>query len=170
MESVKWRVEGGEWRTFAGQRAAAYRLLGELIGDAVVVEHDDRGAPYLPGHPELSVSISHCRRAVAVAVSSEGRVGIDVECRRRVGEDLMKRVCTVDELAAVLASADPTMAFLQLWTRKEAVLKMRGTGIQGFGSMVDALKDCRDTACRVRQFTVQDLPAEIPDVVAALAL
>lgn len=162
MESVKWRVESGEWRTLAEQRAAAYRLLGELTGGEVVVEHDDKGAPYLPDHPELSVSISHCRTAVAVAVSPEGRVGIDVECRRKIGEGLLERVCTADEQAAVRAAADPTMAFLQLWTRKEAVLKLRGTGIQGFGSMVDALTatDCH----------VIDLDTHLPDTVAAMAV
>lgn len=162
MESVKWRVESGEWRTLAEQRAAAYRLLGELTGGEVVVEHDDKGAPYLPDHPELSVSISHCRTAVAVAVSPEGRVGIDVECRRKIGEGLLERVCTADEQAAVRAAADPTMAFLQLWTRKEAVLKLRGTGIQGFGSMVDALTatDCH----------VMDIDTRLPDTVAAMAV
>lgn len=162
MESVKWRVESGEWRTLAEQRAAAYRLLGELTGGEVVVEHDDKGAPYLPDHPELSVSISHCRTAVAVAVSPEGRVGIDVECRRKIGEGLLERVCTADEQAAVRAAADPTMAFLQLWTRKEAVLKLRGTGIQGFGSMTAALTatDCH----------VIDLDTRLPDTVAAMAV
>lgn len=162
MESVKWRVESGEWRTLAEQRAAAYRLLGELTGGEVVVEHDDKGAPYLPDHPELSVSISHCRTAVAVAVSPEGRVGIDVECRRKIGEGLLERVCTADEQAAVRAAADPTMEFLQLWTRKEAVLKLRGTGIQGFGSMTAALTatDCH----------VIDLDTRLPDTVAAMAV
>lgn len=162
MESVKWRVESGEWRTLAEQRAAAYRLLGELTGGEVVVEHDDKGAPYLPDHPELSVSISHCRTAVAVAVSPEGRVGIDVECRRKIGEGLLERVCTADEQTAVRAAADPTMAFLQLWTRKEAVLKLRGTGIQGFGSMTAALTatDCH----------VIDLDTRLPDTVAAMAV
>ena len=125
------------------------------------MEHDDKGAPYLPDHPELSVSISHCRTAVAVAVSPEGRVGIDVECRRKIGEGLLERVCTADEQAAVQASPDPTMAFLRLWTRKEAVLKLRGTGIQGFSSMRDALlaKDC----------VVNDLECTLPDVVASMA-
>ncbi len=155
-------MESGEWRTLAEQRAAAYRLLGELTGVEVVVEHDDKGAPYLPDHPELSVSISHCRTAVAVAVSPEGRVGIDVECRRKIGEGLLERVCTADEQAAVRAAADPTMAFLQLWTRKEAVLKLRGTGIQGFGSMTAALTatDCH----------VIDLDTRLPDTVAAMAV
>ena len=133
-----------------------------LDGEHPRLEHDEKGAPYLPEHPEISVSISHCRKAVAVVVSSEGRVGIDVECRRKIGDGLLERVCTPDEQAAVCAAEDSTMAFLQLWTRKEAVLKMRGTGIQGFGSMVDALtaNDCH----------VIDLEPRVPDVVASLAM
>ena len=133
-----------------------------LDGEHPRLEHDEKGAPYLPEHPEISVSISHCRKAVAVVVSSEGRVGIDVECRRKIGDGLLERVCTPDEQSAVCAAEDSTMAFLQLWTRKEAVLKMRGTGIQGFGSMVDALtaNDCH----------VIDLEPRLPDVVASLAM
>lgn len=141
--------------------ALAYDILCRLLDEERPrLEHDDKGKPYLPDHPELSVSISHCRTAVAVVVSPQGRVGIDVECRRKIGAGLMERVCTEAELATVRAADDVTMAFLQLWTRKEAVLKMRGTGIQGFGSMVDALSD---ESCHV-----MDLETRLPDVVASL--
>ncbi len=145
------------------ERALAYDILCRLLDEEHPhLDHDGKGAPFLPNHPELSLSISHCRQAVAVVVSSERRVGIDVECRRKIGDGLMERVCTANELAAVRADADPTMAFLQLWTRKEAVLKMRGTGIQGFGSMVSALSRC--------DCTIQDVETGLPDVVASLAM
>lgn len=159
--NVKWRVKCGEWRTHEEHHLAAYRLLAELIGGEVLVEHDDCGAPYLPSRPGVGVSVSHCRAAVAVALCEGGRVGIDVESRRRVSPSLMERVCTADELAVLDAAADRTMAFLQLWTRKEAVLKMRGTGIRGFGSMASALGvgDCE----------VSDLETGMADVVASVA-
>lgn len=154
-------MERGEWPTHAGQSAAARRLLGQLLGFEPVVEHDRQGAPYLRDHPELHISLSHCRTAVAAAVSHDGPVGIDVESRRRIDEGLMRRVCTADEQAAIDRSADPTMAFLRLWTRKEAVLKMRGTGIKGFGSMVHALEDSTPV--------VEEMDCDSPDTVAALA-
>ncbi len=166
MTYTRWLIEPlsvGEGGQRERERALAYDILCRLLdGEHPRLEHDEKGAPYLPEHPELSVSISHCRKAVAVVVSSEGRVGIDVECRRKIGDGLLERVCTPDEQAAVCAAEDSTMAFLQLWTRKEAVLKMRGTGIQGFGSMVDALtaNDCH----------VIDLEPRVPDVVASLAM
>lgn len=146
------------------EREAAYALLCRLLADVDPrprLEHDAKGAPFLPQCPELAVSISHCRRAVAVAVSSQGRVGIDVECRRRVDDSLVERVCSPSEVEAVRGADDPTMAFLRLWTRKEAVLKMLRTGIQGFGSMVHALEDAN--------VVVEDVECAVPDVVASLA-
>lgn len=166
MTYTRWLVESlpaGEGGQRERERALAYDMLCRLLDEERPhQEHDEKGVPYLPEHPELSISISHCHKAVAVVVSPEGRVGIDVECRRRIGNGLVERVCTGDEQAAVCAAEDSTMAFLQLWTRKEAVLKMRGTGIQGFGSMVDALtaNDCH----------VIDLETRLPDVVASLAM
>ena len=166
MTYTCWLIEPlpkGEGNQRERERALANDILCRLLDEGCPrLEHDDKGAPYLPDHPDLTVSISHCRTAVAVALSPEGRVGIDVECRRKIGDDLIERVCTAEEQAAVRASADPVMAFLQLWTRKEAVLKMRGTGIQGFGSMVQALVS--------DDSVVKDLVTEIPDTVAALAM
>ena len=165
MTYTRWQIEplkDGSGSQRERERALAYDLLCRLLdGERLRLEHDAKGAPYLPDHPELCVSISHCRTAVVVAVSPEGRVGIDVECRRKISDGLLERVCTADEVTAVRSAADSTMAFLQLWTRKEAVLKMRGTGIQGFGSMVDAAEK---PGC-----ILQDLPTGSADVVAALA-
>lgn len=165
MTYIRWLIEplpegnGGQRER---ERTLAYDILCRLLDEERPrLDHDDKGAPFLPDHPDLHVSISHCRAAVAVVVSPEGRVGIDVECRRRIGDGLMERVCTAEELAVVRAAEDPTMAFLQFWTRKEAVLKMRGTGIQGFGSMVDALA--------AKNVIVDDLDTRLPDVVAAMA-
>lgn len=162
MSLGEWRVEGGEWRSHAEQSAAARRLLSHLLNTEVVVEHDDRGVPFLPAHPHLHISISHCRTAVAVAVSDRGPVGIDIESRRRIGDSLMERVCSPGELTAVRESDDPTMEFLRIWTQKEAVLKCRGTGIKGFGSMVNALADTT--------IKTYNLDTGIPDTVAALAV
>lgn len=152
--------DGGRASQRDREQATARQLLARLTGSGTV-EHDANGAPYLPERPHLHVSISHCRRAVAVAVSECGAVGIDIESRRRVSNSLMERVCTPDELAAIRESEDPEGLFLRYWTRKEAVLKCRRTGIRGFGSMVAA---SRATDC-----TVTELETGLDGVVAALA-
>lgn len=160
--SLKWKVELGDWKTLAEQRAAAYRLLGELVGGIVVVGHDANGAPFLKDYPSLHISISHCRGAVAVAVNDAFAVGIDVESRRKICDGLVGRICTQEEQSVIGASTDPTMQFLHFWTRKEAVLKMRRTGIQGFGSMIEAstATDC----------IVKEIDCGSADIVAAVAV
>lgn len=159
---MNWLVASGQWHTHAEQSEQARKLLSQLVGFNCTVEHDPSGAPYLPDHPELNISISHCREAVAVAASNEGCIGIDIECRRKVGTSLMERVCTYAELTDIRSSVDPTMTFLRYWTHKEAVLKCRSTGIKGFGSMVEASSatDCK----------VIDIETGISDVVASVAM
>ena len=158
----QWSVAGGRWPTHTEQSTAARRLLVSLLGHEATVEHNADGAPFLSGNPNLHISLSHCRTAVAAAVCDNKKVGIDIESRRRISRSLMERVCTSDEFDTVNRSIDPTMAFLQLWTRKEAVLKCRGTGIKGFESMVHALES--------DDVEVIDLPCNLPDTVAALAV
>lgn len=158
---IHWAVEGGQYPTQAEQKEMAHKLLQRLVDFNCTVEHEPSGAPYILGRPDLKVSISHCREAVAVAVDAERMVGIDVECRRKVSRSLMERVCTPEEMAVIDAAGDGEMAFLRFWTRKEAVLKCRRTGIKGFGSMVEASSA---TGC-----DVVELETGLPDVVAALS-
>ena len=60
----------------------------------------------------------------------DAEVGIDVECRRAVSQALMERVCNAEELSLIRSSADAELAFIRLWTRKEALLKCTGVGIR----------------------------------------
>lgn len=152
----------GEGSQRQREQAQAYDMLCRLVGGQPELTHDANGAPYLPAYPELSISISHCRAAVAVAVSNCGWVGIDIESRRHVSEGLIEKVCTGDEQNAIRNAADPEMEFLRFWTRKEAVLKMRHTGIQGYGSMIEASSatDC----------TVEEIDCGSADIVAAVAV
>ena len=151
----------GEGSQRERERQQAYEMLCRLVGGRAELAHDNNGAPFLPTYPELCVSISHCRAAVAVAVSDKGAIGIDIESRRKVSRGLVEKVCTEAEQKAIRMAADPDMEFLRFWTRKEAVLKMRRTGIQGYGSMLAASEavDCR----------VEEIDCGLPDVVASVA-
>ena len=112
-------------------RAAAGRRLG---CDPVVVELDRRcdhcgrqhGRPRLPG-TGLQASISHSAELVAVALTGESAVGIDVEAMRaRDYEPLLPSVCSPDERHQVRSASD----FYAYWSRKEAFLKATGEGLR----------------------------------------
>ena len=117
------------------EKVAAYVLLVEmmrersLLHDFPLVDYAENGKPFLQNYPDLHFNMSHCKRAVAVALH-DAPVGIDVECRRRVSQALMERVCSVVERETVCSAADPELAFIRLWTRKEALLKCTGVGIR----------------------------------------
>ncbi|MBR1799472.1 MAG: 4'-phosphopantetheinyl transferase superfamily protein [Bacteroidales bacterium] len=125
------------------QRAMVAELLRhvlaqhQLCADVQGIGHLDNGLPFLPDYPNLSVSISHCRRAVAVAVAGGTRVGIDVESPRKLSPVLINRVLSEDERRSLAGSDHFNKDFLLLWTRKEAALKCCGTGIKGFDSLVN---------------------------------
>ena len=104
--------------------------LKEWNGNFVHNEHDKPFMQNASGEriEGVDFSISHCKNAIAVALSDRP-VGVDVESFRHAEEPLLKHTMNPDEQAEVRAAADPAEAFTCLWTKKEAVLKLRGTGI-----------------------------------------
>ena len=84
--------------------------------------------PFLADHPELFFNISHCKNGIA-AVVADHPVGIDIECFHDAEHGLLEKTMNPEERQQIVSSKDPAVEFTRLWTRKEAVLKLRGTGI-----------------------------------------
>ncbi|MBR1850534.1 MAG: 4'-phosphopantetheinyl transferase superfamily protein [Bacteroidales bacterium] len=138
----------------AEQREACRKLVGLLLADRGTADplpaigHSPKGQPLLTNHPELCISLSHCRTHVAAALS-DSAVGIDIEGRRRISPTLLRRVLSADEYQSITQADDPDMQFLRLWTAKEAFLKQQGTGIVGFGSLVGAITKANELNLRL---------------------
>jgi len=111
-------------------RVAAARHLGIRPADVAVDRSCDscgaqHGRPQLPGSG-LQASVSHSGDVVAVALTSAGPVGVDVEAVRSIDfAAVTERVCTPGERNHVDGATD----FYTFWTRKEAVLKATGEGL-----------------------------------------
>ena len=114
--------------------AAAYLLLCEGlrreygITEPPVFEYGEHGKPAIVGRPDIHFNMSHCREAALCALSDKP-VGVDVESIGRYNESLVRYTMNDDELAQIQQSDRPDVAFIRLWTQKEAVLKLSGTGI-----------------------------------------
>ena len=111
----------------------SYELLLQLLASTPYLLHstpiflyNEHGKPYLENGPYFS--ISHCKHAIAVAVS-EIPIGIDIEHIRTAKPNLVAHTMNEEEQAYIWAAESPDIAFTCLWTQKEAVLKMQGTGI-----------------------------------------
>ncbi len=87
--------------------------------------YNEHGKPYIEGGPFFS--ISHCKEGIAVAIDDQP-VGIDIEAIRNVDQDLILRTMNEEEQRQIHSNRD----FTRLWTQKEAILKMEGTGITSF--------------------------------------
>lgn len=91
-------------------------LLCEMVGNDVILSHDEDGRPFLSDGKH--VSISHTNGMVAVMVSPVRRVAVDVEfISGRVGR-ILTRFMRNDEVAGTL--------ILQLlhWCAKETLYKL----------------------------------------------
>ena len=84
--------------------------------------------PFLADGPCFSISHSG---SYAVCACGEHELGVDIEQPRMVKDALLRRVCTSQEAARLLAMDASTRnrEFVRLWAVKESVLKWLGTGI-----------------------------------------
>ena len=104
--------------------------LKEWNGDFVYNEHEKPFMQNTLGQriEGVDFSISHCKNAVAVAVCDR-HVGVDVESFRHAEGPLLRRTMNPTEQTQIIDAEDSAEAFTRLWTQKEAVLKLRGTGL-----------------------------------------
>jgi 4'-phosphopantetheinyl transferase len=109
----------------------------------------------------LQFNLAHSGELAVVAVTEDRAVGIDVEVMRTVRDRdrLAARLFTEQESSVYSAKTEPQRdrAFLEIWTRKEAVLKAIGVGI---GEHLGAISvPSGETRVEFRgQWAIRDLP------------
>lgn len=96
----------------------------------------EKGKPYIAPeqNPQLiQFNLSHSQNLAILAVCREQSVGIDIECSQRNSDwsGIARRFFTPNEQQALFAlpQAQQKDAFYQLWTRKEAHMKVTGLGL-----------------------------------------
>ena len=103
-------------------------LLLPLGINDLKTNRNEHGKPYLVLHPDVHFNLSHCKNGIAVVVDFSP-VGIDIESFRKGSAALVRRTMNPAEAEWIRSSSDPIETFTQFWTKKEAVVKLRGTGI-----------------------------------------
>ena len=147
-QALRFRFEQGRRLSLA-----AYLLLKEGLeieygfSEHPVFRYSVEGKPFIENPSGAHFSLSHSK-SVALCVLSRQPVGADVEAVRPVGDDLVRYTMNDRECDWIFAAPDKVKAFLTLWTRKEAVLKLTGEGIRNDLKSVlrDANTYCIETA------------------------
>ncbi len=122
---------------FCVGRVLLHNLLSQHFAEPASgwrIAQNDSGRPALvPGAPGVRYNISHSTGVVAVAISREREIGLDVESVEHPVDLLdiaRSRFSFVEvELLESLSKQSQRDAFFTLWTLKEAYAKARGTGL-----------------------------------------
>ncbi len=141
----KYRVEKAERYRRRADRincVTAYFLVGYVLKKYFSATLPERpvfnkyGKPVLED-PGIDFSVSHCRDAVCGGVTAFGNIGADAEMKVLHFEDLADHVLSKNEKALYRVHPDPGSFFTEAWTKKEAYLKMLGTGIRDDLFLID---------------------------------
>ena len=114
---------------------AAYLLLMEGLQkeygiiEPPMFDYLEGGKPIIKGHPEIHFNFSHSGNVALCAIDSLP-VGADVETPRKITPSLIAYTMNDEEQALIASAPESLPAFLALWTKKEAVLKLTGEGIR----------------------------------------
>ncbi|MEZ0075116.1 4'-phosphopantetheinyl transferase superfamily protein [Planotetraspora sp. GP83] len=140
--AARFRREPDRRRFLTGSwllRLAAGGELG-IRPEDVVVERNcpdctrHHGKPYIGGvDTPLHVSVSHSGNRVAVALTTEGPLGVDVESVPAAPVEELVRIALTEterKVLEALPKAERYEAFARTWVRKEAALKATGHGLR----------------------------------------
>ena len=139
---------------------AANRLIAEVFGASARLSHHADGAPYIPGRPDVCISLSHCIDECILAVSDRS-IGVDIETARPMLERIAPKFLTPAEQAR---GPHTLTALMQIWTAKEAVFKcarISGLVVSGIdvSSDLSMATVCHDGATRHFALTYPRLTA-----------
>lgn len=97
---------------------------------AIRYERGPHGKPFLSDN-SVRFNFSDTKDAILIGITSDMELGTDIETLARDvdHEAVSQHYFTPSEIAGIRSSHAPKLRFLELWTRKEAVLKASGVGI-----------------------------------------
>ncbi len=115
--------------------------------------------PYFAHHPEIHFSVSHSGNCWICAYA-ESDIGVDIQiCGNMTrAAKLADRFFHHDEALAVKNAENPDAVFFKIWSRKEAVVKMLGIGIDASFSSFSVLGETSELMSRRIQISDISLP------------
>lgn len=130
---AKYRRKEDAQRSLIGE-IAIRKMIQDQLGlekQKIIFEQNAYGKPYLKGVPNFHFNISHSDIYVACAIS-KNPIGIDIEMIKPIDFGIAKRFFTKAEeqyISEVQSEVRQQNRFYEIWTRKEAYIKLCGKGL-----------------------------------------
>jgi 4'-phosphopantetheinyl transferase len=130
----QYRLEADKNRYSVGRQALRFLLSKYLSAAPLAIEIEDKGRKKpMISNPvcDIHFNISHSGEWVLIGMA-RNELGIDIEKINLRFEffDLLDEHFNEAERSYISGASNPTVAFYYLWTRKEALTKAWGTGLQ----------------------------------------
>lgn len=109
-----------------------HALSKALVCDASEIKYRYRnGKPRLVSYIISDFNISHSADTFAIFIVRKGSCGIDVDFQRELkySRKIAQRFFTPQEQSYISEHPDSNYAFFEVWSKKEAVVKMHATGM-----------------------------------------
>ncbi|MGC1630553.1 MAG: 4'-phosphopantetheinyl transferase superfamily protein [Gelidibacter sp.] len=139
----------------------------------ILLDIDSNKKPYFAAHPSVFFNVSHAGDYALIAIT-KSPIGVDIEYVNKSFDykEILPNICSITEIDEVNQSTDKPLSFYKLWTRKEAIVKAIGKGIDddlpkipvtdGFHSVTSAL------VCGYKKITIFSFNVDY-DYVGAIA-
>ena len=150
-KAFKYRNHEDQIR-FVSTRSALRRLLGSRLDISdlatVPIKNDTKGKPKLHNDSPLYFNVSHSGSKAFIVISSVYEVGVDIECKHNLSDQMQtmsEYFCSEEEL---LASPNMTVDQLYIkWVVKESVVKAIGYGLTHDMSSFSIYKKNNSSLC-----------------------
>ncbi len=108
-------------------------LLAEHIGldvDKIFLDNHFNKKPYLSSHPSVFFNVTHSGDYAIIAIA-KSPIGVDIEYVNKDFDfkEILPNIFNKIEIDEVDNSNDKHLTFYRFWTRKEAIVKAIGNGI-----------------------------------------
>lgn len=114
-------------------------FIKKYVGD---ITYNKYGKPL---SDKLYFNISHAKDYV-VYVSDDNPIGIDIEYFKDVKEDLIKYSMNDLEIASIKEKSD----FYYFWTKKEAIVKLKGETLSDIKNIINNNKDIKTSTIKFK--------------------
>ncbi|MBF8150480.1 4'-phosphopantetheinyl transferase superfamily protein [Winogradskyella sp. F6397] len=122
-----------DFKRFVICRSILKIIIAQLKGlkvSQVYFEKNDNHKPYFPSDKSLFFNVSHAGEYALIAIGP-CELGVDIEYinPQFEYEEILPTVFSTEEINFINDSEDERHDFYKLWTRKEAIVKATGQGI-----------------------------------------
>lgn len=138
--SSRKKILTSKFLSLKGWELLAQALEKHQLGDEINnIDFSIKGKPFIK-NKSIYFNFSNVKDAI-VLILSDREIGVDFEYIRKVRQKIFERVFSQNEISSILNSDSSSLKFTELWTRKEAVVKLFGGGLSMGLSTFEVLDD-----------------------------